>query len=330
MLLSDTTRGLELQPRDLDLLRDLFVSRLMTLAQAGAIHFGGKNEMAKKRVQKLKAAGLIGVRVRKAYEPSILFLTRIGFDTIRGRGLLHDLPKLPWASIEPRLKVADLTLRHELDVMDVKAAFFTAARTNASLRIAEFSTWPMLVQFRVSVANGPEMLVKPDGFIRIHEQVGDEVFEDVFFLELDRSTESLETLARRAQAYLAYYQSGGLAERFGHARSEYKDFPFRVLLVFKTAERRNNMAHRLLAGSPPILTQVWASTLKEVVKGSLGPIWIRPRDYRDALGAADRTSGFPSNGTYRRQPDRDKQVDIAARRHTLIGNSTDSACSEQV
>jgi hypothetical protein len=302
----------------------------MTLAQAGAIHFGGRNEMAKKRVQKLKAAGLIGVRVRKAYEPSILFLTRIGFDTIRGRCLLHDLPKLPWASIEPRLKVADLTLRHELDVMDVKAAFFTAARTNDSLRIAEFSTWPVLSQFRASLANGQEMLVKPDAFIRINEQVGDEAFEDVFFLELDRSTESLETLARRAHGYLAYYQSGGLAERFGHDRSEFKDFPFRVLMVFKTAERRNNMAERLLAGSPPILTHVWLSTIKEVLAGSLGAVWVRPRDYRHAVGDAWPVSSAGPIATSRRASDRDRQVEAHVQRHTLIGNSTDSACSEQV
>jgi len=50
--------GVQLQPRDFELLRGLFESRVMTLAHVSALYFDGKREMAKKRVQKLKAAGL--------------------------------------------------------------------------------------------------------------------------------------------------------------------------------------------------------------------------------------------------------------------------------
>ena len=66
----------QLQARDLALLKGLFESRLMTLAHVTAIHFEGAAEAAKKRVQKLKASGYLAERPRRAYDPSILHLTR--------------------------------------------------------------------------------------------------------------------------------------------------------------------------------------------------------------------------------------------------------------
>lgn len=324
---SATSSGLERQARDLDLLRDLFVSRLMTLGQAAAIHFSGKSEMAKKRMQKLKAAGMVGERVRKPYEPSILYLTRIGFDTLRDRGCLQDLPQLAWSNVAQRLQVSDLTLRHELEVMTTKAAFFTAAREHETIAISEFTTWPTLYQFQSVLRDGSELLVKPDGFIRIREHIEEDLFEHIFYLELDRSTETLDTLARKAQAYLAYYQSGGLAERFGHDRSQFKDFPFRVLMVFKTAERRNNMAERLLAGSPPILTHVWLATSEDVMASPLGPVWVRPRDYREAVAGSGYESGSARGANaYRRDAERDRHVESRVQRQPLL--ETDAASDQ--
>jgi len=49
--------ALQLQDRDLALLRGLFESRVMTNDHAAALYFDGKSEAAKKRLQKLKAAG---------------------------------------------------------------------------------------------------------------------------------------------------------------------------------------------------------------------------------------------------------------------------------
>ena len=83
------------------------------------------------------------------------------------------------------------------------------------------------------------------------------------------------------------YRSGGFAVRNGAPRSDYKKFPFRVLMVFKTAERRNNTAERLVQGNPPILKLTYLSTLKDVIQNPTGAIWIRPLDYREA------TNGTP-------------------------------------
>lgn len=73
-----------------------------------------------------------------------------------------------------------------------------------------------------------------------------------------------------------YYKSGGFAARNGAARSDYKEFPFRVLMVFKTAERRNNTAERLLQSNLPVFKQACLSTLEEVTRDPFDAIWIRP------------------------------------------------------
>jgi len=119
------------------------------------------------------------------------------------------------------------------------------------------------------------------------------VSEYSFFPELDRSSQTQDTLATRAGAYVDFYKSGGFAVRNGAARSAYKEYPFRVLFIFKNAERRNNMAEQLLENNPPIFTQVMLSIFNEVVVHPLDPIWTCPRDYREA----DERDAFRHRGT---------------------------------
>ncbi len=307
------------QPRDLALLRILFESRLLTLEHAATLCFEGRGEAAKKRVQKLKAAGVIGERPRHAFAPSVLHLTRKAFTLLSQNGILAEYPPLPVTALEKRAQVSDLTLRHELEVMDAKTAVVPAiARTNG-FSIAEFSTWPALYQFRAQRPDTrAEVTVKPDGFIRIREQDDGGVFEHTFFLEVDRSTETQDTLALKAACYLDYYKSGGLAVRNGQPRSAFREFPFRVLMVFKTPERRNNAAERLLVNHPPIFTQVWLTTMKELLADPLGAIWIRPADYRTATDGTPFTPEKASGFGYRRQTAREDFIEAKVRKHKLL------------
>jgi hypothetical protein len=124
-------------------------------------------------------------------------------------------------------------------LLDVKTAFSCAIKTTPHHELIEFLTWPLLYQFWAAqpvppgAYQGARVLVKPDGFVRIHEQPPEEdLFERFFFLEVDRSTESRETLARRAFGYQDFYHQGGLAVRYGATPEAYRDYPFRVLMVF--------------------------------------------------------------------------------------------------
>jgi hypothetical protein len=311
---------LRLQDRDFALLHGLFESRVMTAAHIAALYFDGRKEASKKRLQKIKAAGLVAERKRRVNEPSVLFLTRKANALLNEKGLLSEFPNLSPAVFEKRANVSDLTIRHELEVMDVKAAFYSALGKSESFSIAEFSTWPRLHEFKARRPGyeGLEVSVKPDGFVRLHEKEKDDgVSEHTFFLEVDRSTETQETLVSRAGCYLDYYKSGGFAVRNGAPRSVYKEFPFRVLIVLKNAERRNNTAERLLESNPPILTLVHLSTFAEVMADPLGEIWIRPVDYREAIkGSPFQNGGL--TGTYRRQSEREGFVEHAIKKSTLL------------
>jgi hypothetical protein len=160
-----------------------------------------------------------------------------------------------------------------------------AVNRHHNLRLAEFSTWPALYQFNAYRLCGERVVVKPDGFIRVQEKKPDgRVFEDAYFLEVDRSTETLDVLCQRAHCYSDYYRSGGFALRNGAFRENYKKFPFRVFWVCKSVKRRDNFAKRLLSSVPPILTQALIGTMDDAMKDPLGVTWANPLDYREAEG----------------------------------------------
>jgi hypothetical protein len=313
-----------LQNRDVALLRGFFESRVMTTAHATALYFDKKTDAANKRLQKLKATGFIGERPRRAFAPAILFLTRKGLKQLQDEGVLTEYPSFALAALERRARVSDLTIRHELEVMDVKTAFHAAIKTTKTFTIAEFSTWPLLNEFSAYRPgyDSAEVPVKPDGFIRIHETDDDGArFEHGFFLEVDRSNEVQETIVAKAGCYLDYYKRGGFAVRNGATRDDYKKFPFRVLMVFKSAERRNNTAIRLLQNTPPILTLAYLSTLEEVTNDPTGAIWIRPLDYREATkGTLFVPEKQPRTWGYQRQTARELFVEQKVRKQRILTN----------
>lgn len=313
---------IQLQPRDFTFLHGLFHSRVMTLVHATALYFDGKSEAAKKRVQKLKAAGYVRERPRQIYEPSVLFLTAQAFAVLSERGELAKYPAVSLMTWQKRADVSDLTLRHELEVMDVKAAFVSATASTDRLRVAEFSTWPLLSQFNACRPdNHVEVVVKPDGFIRVREDESDGAYEHAFFLEVDRSTESQEVLSLKAACYGDYYRRGGFAVRQGGERESYADYPFRVLMIFRNDERRNNTAERLLANNPPVRRQAMLTTMSEVMADPLGPIWVQPADYEEAVrGTAFDVHQTRAASAYRRQPEREELVQRSIVKRSLFSD----------
>ncbi len=320
--------SLVLQKRDLSLLRGLFESRAMTPKHIASLYFDGRSEMTKKRLQKLKAAKLIHNRQRRIFELSSLSITRKGLLFLKEKGVLKDYPDFNLPELEQRSKVSPLTIHHELEVMDVKVAFHSAIRQFPSFSLTEFSTWPLLNEFQTicSKLHGREIPVKPDAHLRIQEKASEnEIYEHTFFFELDRSTEVLDRLVLRASCYYDYYRSGSFAIRNGGNRSDYKEFPFRVLMVFKTPERRNNMAERLLLCNPPILTQVCLSTIEEVLADPLGAIWFRPLDYRKTVNRTpfERFSSATRYG-YKRQTAREIFIDAHIEKMKILADEPNS------
>ncbi len=324
--MSYTTVARQLIERDYCVLRGLFESRVMTLQHVASLYFDGSLSAARKRVWKLKNAKLLSERTRhRPYDPSILYLTRPGFEKLNQEGRLIDYPSIGWPTMEKRTNVSPLTLQHELDVMTAKSAIMSAVNHCVSHHVAEFSTWPRLFAFPSKTISpqgyGKQVWIKPDAFVRIRE-VDEHRFDDtehLFYIELDRSTEPQSRLQAKAGAYAEHYRSGGVAKRFGAPADAYQQFPFRVLIVCRTEERRNNVAAAMLTRRPPILTMVWLTTLDELCRDPLGMIWIRPIDYRHATANTPFDPYRPMHSaSYKRQNLREQHVALTAPKQPLL------------
>jgi hypothetical protein len=120
---------------------------------------------------------------------------------------------------------------------------------------------------------------------------------------------------------LQYYQSGGYAERSGASRTDFKKFPFRVLIVLESAARRNNLAESLAHNIPPIMTHSWLTTFAEVTADPLGAIWIQPKDYRDVTKGTQFYNERPKrNFEYRHQPEREAFIESKIPKLRLLEN----------
>jgi hypothetical protein len=277
----DKKNAIEIQPRDFELLRGLFESRVMTLAHAGALYFPGTTDMAKKRIQKLKAAGFIRERPRRVSDPSVLFLTRKAFELLQKKGKLADYPRIGLTDLERRADVSKLTMDHELQVIDVKAAMVSAIRSMPAYTVAEFSTWPRLYEFPACRPDGQTVTMRPDGYVRIHEKLADGgVSEHAFFLEVDTGTEVLDRVVEKCLNYRDYQRSGGFAVFCGGSRMEAKAYPFQVLIVCQSEKRRNNLAQQLLRTDPPFATMILITTSAGCTNDPCGNIWLTPAAYR--------------------------------------------------
>jgi hypothetical protein len=234
---------------------------------------------------------------------------------------LHGYPALAWQSMEKRARVSAMTLVHELSVLDVKAAFIRAMRGAQRFAVTTFQTWPLLYAFRTcptGIRRRTPMWIRPDGFLHLREDNGEKTNDHLFYVEIDRSTETHETLCRRAAGYRDHYRTGGMAAQLGHPRDDYRHFPFRVLAVFTNAERRNNAAVALLRTRPPVLRQIWLTTLDAVLNDPLQPIWVRPLDYLEATRGTPFDPTTPDEPVYRRRSDRERFVERAVTKQRLF------------
>jgi hypothetical protein len=292
---------------------------MMTLAHATALHFSGKYNAASKRMQTLRTAGYVGDRRQRVGEPSLLYLTKKAFDHLTAEGKLHAFPKLTAEQFARRCQIKPATLRHELAVMDVRVAITAAIRASTTHQIDEFTTWPLLSQFNAFHSSQRQrIVVRPDGFLRLAEIDGEQN-EHNFFLEFDRSNEVQQVLAEKALCYRDFYSTGGFAKRCGGGAEQFRDYPFRVLIVLQNRERRNNLAERLMNCTPPVKFQAWLTTLDEVLTNPLGKVWVCPLEYAHATaGTIYAPEHWRGMGSYVRRPEREKLVEERIIKRTLF------------
>jgi hypothetical protein len=147
----------------------------------------------------------------------------------------------------------------------------------------------------------------------------DGISEHCCFIEVDCGTESQTILAEKAICYRAHYRTGGFAVSRGGHQEQFEEYPFRLLAIFQTAERRNNVAELLLALNPPVKTMTWLATMPEILLNPLGAIWVWPADFQNVV--ADGRFALPKTrelGKYRRRIQRDATVETVITKHRLL------------
>ena len=275
--------GLHIQPRDLDLLLDLFDCRLLSVSQAARLHFDGSQHVAYRRLRKLYRAGLLSLLPTKSLSgqpPRIYTFNSQTFAFLQAQGHLTQYTKADWRrQLRKRFSLSQQTIEHELAVLDVKASLQPTLSAVAGVHVVEFGTWPQAYAFEYQ-HEGKTRTQKPDGYLCLADHRHDfaQPRFNRFFLELDRGTQTLETLRAKVEAYRQFYRSGGFARWFAENEAGYRKHPLRVLIVFLSAERLANFARQL----PADRRFEWMATLPAVRTDPLGPIWAFPKAFAQA------------------------------------------------
>jgi hypothetical protein len=222
--------------RDLAVVRQVAELRLMSARQIQAVHFPTSehdNDAAATRARQRVVARLIRDRllvslsrriggVRAGSAGLVLALGPVGQRALRLSGTRRRAHEPTWRFVDHTLAVSQL-------LVDV----IVAARS-AQLDLLDYASEPR--SWRSFAVYGARQQVRPDAYLVL----GVAEFELRWFVEVDRSSESLPVIQRKCQAYADYYQSGQEQARSGGV------FP-RVCWVTPDEERATRL-RQVIAG----------------------------------------------------------------------------------
>jgi hypothetical protein len=240
-----------LQERDLRLLRELAVMRVVDREQAKIVAGFGSTSRANVRLLALTRAGL---------------LRRFFLGSGGGRKALYVLsPKGAHAAQVPRrgprrstdaVLVADYFVGHQLAVN----ALYCALKYGViPIPHVTFRRW---ANFHEPVVPGIRLI--PDGYVEFMTPRG----TTASFLEVDLGHESQTIWKRKAEHYLEFALSGKYPEHFGHER-------FRVLVLANSERRLHSIRQTVGAVTQKIF---WFATLASVESDFFASVWFRPGD----------------------------------------------------
>ncbi|MFC1601905.1 replication-relaxation family protein, partial [Candidatus Sumerlaeota bacterium] len=231
-----------LQPRDIDLLRDVFENRFITITHAALLHFSNlksADASAKRRLARLAEVGLLGKQIIPLEKHKTIFtFTKKAYDILAECGVLPQITAAVWDSkMRKRFSgIKNSTIEHEIGMLDIKAALAPAIQKQAHLRIIDFGIWPQAYEFKFQ-RGGSFPTFQPDGFLAVAEHRPAEAQPTVqyFYLELDRGTESLDKITEKMKAYRYHLREGGFGEWIGKTETKISERTFRAAFVVDTA-----------------------------------------------------------------------------------------------
>lgn len=240
-----------LQKRDLHLLRELAVMRVVDREQAKIVAGFGSTSRANARLLALTNAGVL----RRFFlgsgggRKALYALSREGAQAaqvpLRGPRRPHDA-----------FLIADYFVAHQLAV---NAIYCSLKYGVVSVSQVTFHRWQ---SFHEPVVPGIRLI--PDGYVELMTPRG----ITACFLEVDLGHESQTIWKRKAEHYLEFALSGKYREHFGHER-------FRVLVLANSERRLHSIRKTVRAITQKIF---WFATLSSVRNDFYAPVWSRAGD----------------------------------------------------
>lgn len=260
------TAGMRLEERDLKLLTDLFLHRLMSRSQLERLYF--------------TSASRCNVRLRQMFDHSLvsryyLPLAPYGAQCIYSLGEAGILPvsrRLEWEIDEVKRQAkrheTPQFLEHTLAINETRLAFRDALANSPTWQLER---WIPEIQCRheydVRGASGDwaREVFKPDGFVRLQNRETRQKRD--YFFEIDRGHTSSSKFADKLDSYARYLESGLFEQMFGETT-------FRTLVITTGSLRLKNL-RVLVEGKGNHL--FCFTTFEELEnRGVLAPIWRFP------------------------------------------------------
>lgn len=287
--ISTRTRGrIVITRRDLELLLSLFQYRFLSLPQVERLHFPSA-QTAARRLRLLARAGLVTVVRMPGITDRIASLTGPGIDQ------LSAMLKVPAAELgrsRARFRPKDhLFLRHALAVSDFRIALEAAAsaRPDTFVRgfyadhVVERTDSGGFTRFTRDLAAGvagPGATVghTPDGVFALTCGTA----SALFFLEVDRGTETVSDrergVAKILRFYLSYIGSGGY-RRYENVFQVSDPFAAVRVLVATSSARRLQTIRKVgasLGFEPRLALQfIWLTEIRSVTEHTIfDQIWV--------------------------------------------------------
>ena len=262
---------MRLTPRDIALIQAVYRYRVLRRDQAQRLLFPSKNT-ANQRLKRLHEHGYLARRRlpveygQGSAQALYMLATRGATLVAEERGL--DLAEIGWRRCHNR--VSSPFLEHTLMINDVRLAVELASREQqwaieTWLPEEELKARPDRVPIETEAGQRRRLTLIPDAYFRLVQ--GSK--RASFFLEADRATETNGRWAQKAQAYLAYVQSGAYLRRYGSNC-------LRVLVVATSERRMDNLLRatsRACAADGQGL--FWFTTLERIEPETVldTPIW---------------------------------------------------------
>jgi len=247
----NNSRGLVLQERDRQLLRELAVMRVIDREQAKTVAGFCSTTRANARLLALTRAGMLRrffLATKGAGQKGLYSLSQKA-------AVLFDVPYRGLRRREDETLVADVFVTHQLAINDI---YCQLKYQPIPIPKIMFKRW--LAFYETLTAN--HRLI-PDGYFELMDPSG----VTPVFLEVDLGNESLRVWKEKVRAYLQFALSGDFQRRFGQSR-------FRVLVVANTERRLESIRGPVRAATEKVF---WFTTLEAINRDGLwSPIWLRP------------------------------------------------------